>query len=268
MREDLLIYRANIITASYRFDEQKFRVFMVGSTLGVVSAGEPFTRIRQEPTKRAATLLNGEQIFKGISELGRGLEDQRWESKSNVILGALRGKLAAAYIAAARQQFKDFGWLESLDDTAKAGQLVPGHEDALAHAALVRKRVTELQLVPGLVIAAFFIGMAVTGAAQVRPFVPKLAALQLVENTFFAAGLGALIAAVWSWKILRLRLAHRHYLLSRPALAHGDSRGDSLFSAEVFQSDGRHHLRSSVNSRNRRRCPDIQKIGPIFCTSR
>jgi serine/threonine protein kinase len=224
MREDLLIFRANIITASYRFDDQKYRVFMVGSTLGVVSAGEPFTRIRQEPTKRAATLLNGEQIFKGIAELRRGLEDQRWESKSSVILSALRGKLAAAYVATAREQFQEFGWLESLDDNAKAGQLVPGHEDALAHAALVRKRLTQLQLVPGLLIAAIFIGMAVNWAAQARPLVPKQAVLQLIQTPFFAAGLGALIAAVWSWRILRLRLARTditfyHSLLLPTAVA-------------------------------------------------
>lgn len=65
---------------------------MVGNALSVVSAGEPFTKIRQEPTKRAAALLNGEQIFQGIRELRRGLDDAQWESKATVILGALRGK--------------------------------------------------------------------------------------------------------------------------------------------------------------------------------
>ena len=51
-REDILIYRANVLTAAYRFDAKKYRAFMVGNTLSVVSAGEPFTKIRQEPTKR------------------------------------------------------------------------------------------------------------------------------------------------------------------------------------------------------------------------
>jgi serine/threonine protein kinase len=211
MREDLLIFRANIITASYRFDDQKYRVFMVGNTLSVVSAGEPFTRIRQEPTKRAATLLNGDQIFKGISELRRGLEDRRWETKSIVILSALRGKLAAAYVAVARETFNEFGWLESLEDNAKAGQLVPGHEEALEHASLVRKRITQVQLVPGLLIATIFIGMALTWMAQMRPFVPKLAILQLIQTPFIAAGVGALVATLWSWNVLRLRLARTDF---------------------------------------------------------
>ncbi len=122
---------------------------MVGNALSVVSAGEPFTRIRKEPTKRAAILLNGEQVFQGIKELRRGLDDAQWESKATVILGAFRGKLAAAYVVEAKQQFKSFGWLESLEYSAKAGQLVPGHEDALAHAALVRKRMGQLAAFPG-----------------------------------------------------------------------------------------------------------------------
>ncbi|HEY1921127.1 MAG TPA: serine/threonine-protein kinase, partial [Tepidisphaeraceae bacterium] len=132
-REDLLIFRANVISAAYRFEQRKYRAFMVGNALSVVSGGEPFTKIRQEPTKRAAILLNGEQVYQGIKELRRALDDSQWESKANVILSAFRGKLAAAYVVEARQQFGSFGWLESLEFSAKAGQLVPGQEDALNH---------------------------------------------------------------------------------------------------------------------------------------
>ena len=91
-REDILIFRANILTAAYRYDQRKYRAFMVGNSLGIVSAGEPFTRIRQEPTKRAAILLNGEQVQQGIKELRRGLDDRQWESKAMGILSAVSRK--------------------------------------------------------------------------------------------------------------------------------------------------------------------------------
>jgi serine/threonine protein kinase len=207
-REDLLIFRANVITAAYRYDQKKYRAFMVGSTLGIVSAGEPFTRIRQEPTKRAATLLNGEQVQQGIKELRRGLEDAQWESKAMTILSAFRGKLAAAYVQVARGKFNEFGWLESLNESAKAGQLVPGHEGALEHAAMVRKRIGQLQLLPGTCIAVILIGLSnLWSLQQVHPLALKPLALQLVQSSLFGAGVAAWIATLWSHGVLRARMA-------------------------------------------------------------
>jgi len=218
-REDLLIFRANIITAAYRYDQRKYRAFMVGNTLGVVSAGEPFTRIRQEPTKRAATLLNGEQVYQGIKELRRGLDDPQWENKAMGILSAFRGKLAGAYMLEAKKKFASFGWLESLEESGRAGQLVPGQEDALAHAALVRKRIEQLQLFPGTFIAMVLIGLSlVWSLQQVKPLEFKPVIIQLFQSSLFAAGLAAWIATLWSNSILKARLARTDFAFYQAAV--------------------------------------------------
>lgn len=222
-REDLLIYRANVITAAYRFDKKKYRAFMVGNGLSVVSAGEPFTKIRQEPTKRAATLLNGEQILQGAKELRRALDDPQWEARANDILGAWRGKLAAAYVVEAKAQFKTFGWLESLEYSSKAGQLVPGQEDALNHALMVRKRIGDLQLLPGTFIALVLIGLAVLVGYlwpdqmnQAQPM--KVRLIQIGENPLLAAGVAAWIATLWSRAVLKSRLARTDFAFYQAAV--------------------------------------------------
>jgi hypothetical protein len=218
-RQDLLIYRANILTAAYRFDRRKYRAFMVGNALSVVSAGEPFTKIRQEPTKRAATLLNGEQLQQGIKELRRALDDPQWETKANGILSAWRGKLAAAYVEEARQHFNSYGWLESLQYSAKAGQLVPGQEDALAHAALVRKRVGQLQLLPGTFIAVVLVGLAVLQAFQMgAPPQLKPLLLKIVQSPLVAAGVAAWIATLWSKAVLKSRMARTDFAFYQAAV--------------------------------------------------
>ncbi|MGA2439469.1 MAG: hypothetical protein ABSH08_00795, partial [Tepidisphaeraceae bacterium] len=218
-RQDLLIFRANIITAAYRFDRRKYRAFMVGNALSVVSAGEPFTKIRQEPTKRAATLLNGEQLQQGMKELRRALDDPQWETKANAILTAWRGKLAAAYVVEAKQHFNNYGWLESLQYSAKAGQLVPGQEDALAHAALVRKRMGQLQLLPGTFIAVVLVGLAIMWAFQmVSPPQPKPLLIQTVQSPLFAAGVAAWIATLWSKAVLKARMARTDFAFYQAAV--------------------------------------------------
>lgn len=218
LREDLLVWRANIIVANYRFDSRKYRAFMVGNSLSVVSAGEPFTKIRQEPTKRAAQLLDGEQIHQGIRELRRGLESPQWETKSGAILSALRGKLAAAYLVEARKIFDEYGWLESLEQSAKAGQLSPGNEDALAHARLVRSRISRIQVLPGLCVAMIFVGLAVLWSRDAWSAGFQATLIQLFESTFFAAGIGALIATLWSWRVLRTRMSRTDFAFYHAAL--------------------------------------------------
>jgi len=218
-REDLLIFRANIITAAYRFDHRKYRAFMVGNALSVVSAGEPFTKIRQEPTKRAATLLNGEQLQQGVKELRRAFDDPQWETRANEILSAWRGKLAAAYVQEARQHFNSYSWLESLQYSAKAGQLVPGQEDALKHAALVRKRIGQLQLLPGTFIAIVLVGLAFMWAYQtVSPPQLKPLLIQTVQSPLFAAGVAAWIATLWSKAVLKARMARTDFAFYQAAV--------------------------------------------------
>lgn len=212
-RQDLMIFRANVIAIAYKFDDQKYRAFLVGNSLAVVAVEEPFTRVRNEPTKRAATLLEGEQIQDGLKELRRALDIPQFQSRSGTMLNAVRGKLAAAYVLEAKDQFKSFGWLESLDTSAKAGQLVPGQEDALIHAGQVHKRTKQLHLLPGLIVTIIFIGCSIVWALQEHPITTKsfpikeIGLYMVTQNNFFAAGMGALIATIWAWKKLGTRMA-------------------------------------------------------------
>jgi serine/threonine protein kinase len=206
-REDVLIYRTNVIMASYKFDDRNYRVFMVGNALRVMALQEPFTRIRQEPTKRAAAMLDGKQFDAGLQELRRGLESDQWETKSKTILNALRGKLAAAYMVEAREQYRSFLWLESLDMSSKAGRLSPASEEALAHNVLVRRRVKQMQLFPGLLIAAIFVGLSILWGMDAKPAIAQVIVPAIVTSPFFVAGVMSLIATLVSRAILGIRLA-------------------------------------------------------------
>jgi hypothetical protein len=154
-----------------------------------------------------------------MKELRRGLDDRQWETKAMGILSAFRGKLAAAYMLEAKKEFKSFGWLESLEESSKAGQLVPGHEDALAHAALVRKRIGQLQLFPGTFIAIVLVGLAVLWSfQQVKPFQIKPMAAQLFQSSLFAAGVAAWIATLWSNGVLKARMTRTDYAFYQAAV--------------------------------------------------
>ncbi len=262
-REDLLIFRANVISAAYRFEQRKYRAFMVGNALSVVSAGEPFTKIRHEPTKRAAILLNGEQVFQGIKELRRAMDDSQWESKANVILSAFRGKLAAAYVVEAKQQFRSFGWLESLEFSAKAGQLVPGQEDALSHAALVRKRMTQLQLFPGTLIAVALIVLAVIPSLQaVSPFSMKPFLIEFVQHPLFVCGGHC---RVDRRPLVQKRLAisdvpDRLRVLSGGRLSAPRRLGSRLRAAEIHRRHARRNMRRRADRHHRRGRSGVQKL--------
>ena len=205
--QDIVLYRVNAIVAEYEFDSHPYRAFLVGNNLVVVADAEPFTKIRQEPTKRAATLLDGEQIRLGLHELHRGLETPQWQAKSGSILSALRGKLAAAYMAEAKEVFDSFGWLESLELSSAAGMLTPSNDAPLQHAARVRSWVRRMQIFPGLVICLAFVGLAVLWGMDVPDRSFQNVALKVVEHPFFAGGIAALIATIWANAVLGIRMA-------------------------------------------------------------
>ncbi|MGA2582048.1 MAG: protein kinase [Tepidisphaeraceae bacterium] len=206
VRMDLFVFRANLIAVSYRFENQKLRAYLAGSGLTVFGETEVFDRIRQEPTKRAAALLDTEQVQLGLKELRRALDTQQWRAKSEVILGAFRGKLAAAYVAMAGDEFKSLGWLESLNISAKALQLIPGHDGAMTHVRRVRRRTAQLEVLPGIFVSLVFFGLAFLLAWN-----PQLQFGVYIQNvlttTLFAAGVGSLAAAIISWLVLGTRMA-------------------------------------------------------------
>ncbi|MGD1276159.1 MAG: serine/threonine-protein kinase [Tepidisphaeraceae bacterium] len=210
-RQDLLLFRSNAIVAHYEFDGQPYQAFLVGNNLTVLADSEPFTKIRQEPTKRATAMLDGEQIDQGIRELHRALDSAQWRGKAATILAAFRGKLAAAYMAEARQLFREFGWLESLEMSSRAGQLAPANDAPLLHAARVRKWVTRMQLLPGMVIAAVFVGLSVLWGLDVTPRDFKTVSLEILTHPFFAAGMAALLATLWSNRTLGVRMTRTDF---------------------------------------------------------
>lgn len=210
-RQDLLIYTTNAITAEYEFDHRPYRAFLAGNALAVMADAEPFTRIRQEPTKRAAAMLEGDQIRVGIKELHRGLESTQWQAKASVILSALRGKLSAAYMEEAKQTFDNFGWLESMEQASKAAQLAPANQGPLSHIVRVRAWVKRMQLGPGLLIGAAFVALSFLWGWDTSTHDFKSFALQTFTHPFFAAGIVALIATMVSNHILGLRMTRTIY---------------------------------------------------------
>jgi serine/threonine-protein kinase len=206
-RQDILLFTSNAIVAEYEFDNHPYRAFLIGNGLDVVADSEPFTKIRQEPTKRAAAMLEGEQIHQGIRELRRGLEAAQWQAKSSAILGALRGKLAAAYMVQAKDVFKNFGWLESLELSARAAQLAPSSDEPLQHAAKVRKWVMRMQFAPGLAIALVFIGLGVYWGMDITPRDFKTVFLNTLQQPFFVGGFAAMIASFVAARKLGTRMS-------------------------------------------------------------
>jgi serine/threonine protein kinase len=206
-RQDIILYRVSAIVAEYEFDSHPYRAFLVGNNLQVIADSEPFTKIRSEPTKRAASLLDGEQLRLGLHELQRGLETPQWQAKSASILGALRGKLSAAYMVEAKQIFDGFGWLESLEFSSSAGMLSPSSDAPLHHAARVRSWVQRMQILPGLVICFAFVGLAILWGMDANPRTFQNVALQVVQHPFFAGGMAALIATLWANAVIGTRMA-------------------------------------------------------------
>jgi serine/threonine protein kinase len=207
-RQDLILYRVNAIVAEYEFDSHPYRAFLAGNNLTVLADSEPFTKIRQEPTKRAANLLDGEQIRLGIRELHRGLDSPQWQAKSGSILSALRGKLSAAYMAEAKDIFDGFGWLESMEMATNAGLLTPSSDAPLQHMTKVRKWVSYMQLFPGLLICVAFVGLAIIWAMNgSQPHTFQDVLVQVLQQPFFIGGIAALIATIWANAVLRTRMA-------------------------------------------------------------
>jgi serine/threonine-protein kinase len=205
VRQDLLIFRANVIDTSYKFDNAEFPAYLVGNSLAIIAPREPFSRIREEPTKRAAAMFDAGDVRGGIKELYRALDNPRFVEKGGTMLGALRGKLATAYMKAAQAHFAEFGWLESLDISAKAGRLAPGSDEALEHAGKVAKRARQLHLFPGLALSIVFIGLSLLFTLDTtQDFKTNFS--RIIINGFFIGGIAALIATLISTAQVAVRM--------------------------------------------------------------
>jgi len=209
VRQDVLVFRASAIVVEYQFDQQPYSTVLIGDQLEVFGGRNPFQAIGEDPTKRAAALLDADDCRKGIGPLRRALDTPRWHDRAVTILSAFRGKLAAAYLHEARIQFDQLGWLESLEFSAKAGLLVPGSQNALEHAAKVAKRVTRLHLLPASIMMVIFLGITalhVFGGDHGSGF--KAILLSIISQPFFYAAVGAIVTGLITWRKLGTRLGH------------------------------------------------------------
>ena len=96
---------------------------------------------------------------------------------------------------------------------------MPGHEEALSHAALVRKRIGQLQLLPGTIIAAILIGLSLfLSLQQVKPFDAKPFFAVLGQSSLLAAGVATWIATLWSNNVLKARMARTDFAFYQAAV--------------------------------------------------
>lgn len=209
VRQDVLVFRASAIVVEYQFDQQPYSTVLIGDQLEVFGGHNPFQAIGEDPTKRAAALMDGEDCRKGIAPLRRALDTERWYDRATTIMAAFRGKLAAAYMHEARMQFDQLGWLESLELSGKVGLLVPGYQNALEHAAKVAKMVTRLHLLPAAIMMLIFLAITATdvlGGGQSNAFKPLI--LRILSQPFFYAALGSMVTGLIAWRKLGTRLGH------------------------------------------------------------
>jgi serine/threonine protein kinase len=157
IRQDLILSRATVLSMRYLFDNGEHGVCFAGTSLKVVAPVAPLTRLRDELLRRAAMLLDSENIGAGITELRQMfLTPNPAQPRAEKMLIAMRAKLSAAYIALARATAANMGLFESLTYSSHAADLLPGSEAAEEHERRIRKQSFWIHGCPGLVIGLIF----------------------------------------------------------------------------------------------------------------
>jgi serine/threonine protein kinase len=193
-RQELKLSRANVLSLRYTYESTIHGACFAGNHLQVVSPSTPVTKMREDVLKRAASLLDTDNIGAGINELRQMfLTSNSAQPRAERMLIALRAKLSAAYIALARATAANLGAFESLAYSTKAAELQPGNEEAAAHEQRVRKLSVGIQAGPGIAIGLVF-GLI---ALFTRP----------LYYGYIAAALGAVISGIYAWYKLRDRTA-------------------------------------------------------------
>jgi serine/threonine-protein kinase len=199
-RQELKLARATVLSLRWLAETQEGQApgeqsaCFAGSGLQVVAPTAPVIRMRDEVLRRAATLLDSNDIGAGIAELRQMFyASSAVQPRAEQMLVALRSKLASAYMSLADASLGNLGVFESLTYSDKASEFMPGKDDASAHVGRVYKGAYWIQIGPGLTIGLVF-GLI---AAFTRPFF----------YGYVGASIAAIVAGLLCWTTLKLRPA-------------------------------------------------------------
>jgi serine/threonine protein kinase len=193
-RQELKILRANVLSLRYMHEAAEHGVCFAGSNLKVVTPLTPITRMRDDLLKRAASLLDSENIGAGINELRQMFETANAaQPRAERMLVALRAKLSAAYMALADTTVGSLGIFESLVYSNHAAELLPSNDTVGRHERRIARLAFWVHAGPGIVIGAVFAIIA----SYNHP----------VHINYIAAAVGAIVAGILNWSMLRSRLS-------------------------------------------------------------
>jgi serine/threonine-protein kinase len=199
-RQELKIARATVLSVRWLAETQEGQApgeqsaCFAGMTLQVVAPTGPVIRMRDEVLRRAATLLDSDNIGAGINELRQMFySPSTVQPRAEQMLIALRAKLAAAYMALADASLGNLGVFESLNFSTKAAEFMPGKDEPAEHLQRVYKGAFWIQIGPGLTIGLVYALIS----AFTRPFF----------YGYVGASIAAMVAGAICWTTLKLKPA-------------------------------------------------------------
>lgn len=194
VKQDLKVARANVLSLRYLYEGAEHGACFAGISLNVVAPKGPVTKMRDDLLKRAASLLDTQNIGAGINELRLMFETTNTsQPRAERMLIAVRAKLSAAYMSLAKATAANMGVFESLEYSAAAADLLPSNEQIPRHEAKARKLAFWIHAGPGMVIGIVFALIAYLN----RP----------LHVGYVAAAVGAVLAGLAAWYTLRTRVA-------------------------------------------------------------
>jgi serine/threonine protein kinase len=167
MGQDFKLSRASVMSFRYSYEGQMQGVCFAGATTRAIGPTGPVMRMREETLKRAASLLDSENIMAGTSELRSLLETVgAAQPRAEGMLMALRCKLSAAYMARAKGALGSMGVFESLTYARRAATLWPENPEPFEHEGWLAKPMFWIQTAPGLLIGAIWFLIAYSHKAS------------------------------------------------------------------------------------------------------
>ena len=195
VRQDVRIESAMTFALRYRYDAKEYDVCFVGPDLRVVAPVLPFEPGAFDLTKRAASLLDANQVPAGVRELRKCIETGYREQQAVGMLRALRRKLSVAYMAVASDQLRGIDWLESLQTAQDAQVLDPDSAGPRDHAHQVDIRAMLIHTTPANLVALAFCLFASMSTSSAGAY------------GYLAAAGASVLSGVVIWRTLRARLA-------------------------------------------------------------
>jgi len=194
LRQDVRVESAVVFVLRYRYEGKEYDVCFVGPSLRVVAPTLPFEPGAFDLTKRAAAMLDANQVPAGVRELRKCVETGYREQQAMGMLRALRRKLSAAYMQLAGQQLGGIEWMESLVASNQAKVLDLESTAPRDHEHQVDIRAMLVHAGPAVLIAlAFCLFAAITTAPS-------------GAYGYLAAAGAAVLCGLIMWRVLGTRL--------------------------------------------------------------